>query len=392
MKIRPVNRLAAILLGIVFLVSGLMKLQDPVGTMLIVTEYCKFFHCSFLLPAAKVLGQLLALFEATLGVALVTGVLRKIAAWCTCVLLGGFTVITLILWIRNPEMDCGCFGEALHLTHAQSFWKNVILLVLAVLAFLPIRNMGKPRGDRWVAAGVGFASLLFVLFYCNRHLPAVDFTAFNWGAELFASLDDDVTAENHYKPVYVFEKAGQQGSFGLDNLPDSSWTFVRADTLFRLGPAMHTGYPILSFRSADGEYRDALAAQGQAVVFSVYDLEKARWDVLQQQVQAVEAAGATPLVLLASDPSLPEADRVPAGIIPYFADYKTLVTLNRSNAGGSYFCNGELIDKWAAVDCPTDFDAVFGTEPVDLSTRKVARRRIRAQGFLLYLTAVLILL
>lgn len=347
MKNRSVNRFAAILLGIVFLVSGQMKLQDPVGTMLVVTEYCKFFQLDFLLPAAKVLGQLLALFEATLGVALFTGVLRKVAALCTYALLGVFTVVTLILWLKNPAMDCGCFGQAMHLSHAQSFWKNIILLALALLAFAPIRQMGKPRADRWVAAGVAFASLLIALWYCNRHLPVVDFTEYNWGAKLFAAMDQDD----------IYDKQ-----------------------------------PILSFRDAEGNYLDERAAQGKAVVFSVYNLPEAPWERLQEQMEAVFAAGEQPLLLVATDPSLPEASLIPAGLDPYFADYKTLITLNRSNGGGSYFYNGELIDKWASAYAPEDFDAVFATDPVDLSSRKIIRRRIRAQGFLLYMFAVLILL
>ena len=392
MKHRPLNHIASVLLGIVFIVSGLMKLQDPVGTMLIVTEYCKFFHLPFLIPAAKVLGQLLSLFEATLGVALITGVFRKIAAICTYVLLGGFSVITLILWIRNPEMDCGCFGEAIHLTHAQSFWKNIILLAVALMAFTPLGGMSKPRVGRWVSAGLAFVALVFGLWYCNRHLPVVDFTAFNWGAELFASLEDDVAADNHYKPVYIYQKSGQEGSFGLDNLPDSTWTFVRADTLFRVGAALHEGYPILSFRDTDGTYQDHLAAEGKVVVFSVYDLPKAPWERIREQIRAVEAEDVTPLLLVSTDASLSEASLVPAGLVPYFADYKTLITLNRSNGGGSYFQKGELIDKWASADFPKDLSASFQADPVDLSTRKIARRRIQAQGFVLYLAAILILI
>ena len=343
------RRFCAILLGIVFVVSGLMKLQDPVGTMLVVTEYFKFFRCPFLIPVAKLFGQLLSLFEATLGVALITGVLRKLAAWCTYLLLGIFSVLTLILWIKNPAMDCGCFGEALHLTHAQSFWKNIVLLALSLLAFAPISRLGKPIADRWVAAGVGFVSLLVAMWFCNRHLPVVDFTAFNWGAELFAALDDNDEVD--------FDR-----------------------------------HPILGFRDAQGNYQDSRAAEGKAIVFSVYDLPNAPWEQLQQQYHMAEAAGGTPLLLLASDPSLPEAALVPAHLTPYFADYKTLITLNRSNGGGSYLNRGVIVHKWASADFPSNLAGDLATDPVDLSTRKIIRRRIRAQGFLLYLTAVLILL
>ena len=231
------RRGAAILTGIVFLVSGLLKLMDPVGTMLIVTEYCKFLHLQFLLPAAKVLGINLALTESALGVALITGVVRKFAAWVTFVMLGFFTLLTLVLWIRNPEMDCGCFGEAFHLTHAQSFWKNVILLALSLFAFLPMRSLGHAKKRKRLAAMVGWASLVAAAVYCNLHIPPLDFTPFAPGAELFASLDNDYQATDGYRAAFVYEKDGQQGTFTLDNLPDSTWTFVKVDSLYRETPA-----------------------------------------------------------------------------------------------------------------------------------------------------------
>ena len=71
------RRFAAVLVGIVFLVSGLLKMVDPVGTMLIVTEYLKFFHLQFLLPAAKVIGICFSFLECALGVALITGIARR---------------------------------------------------------------------------------------------------------------------------------------------------------------------------------------------------------------------------------------------------------------------------------------------------------------------------
>ena len=234
------RRFAAFLVGVTFLVSGLLKVADPTGTMLILQEYFRFFQVPALNPAARVLGVLLALFETSLGIALITGVLRKAAALCTYALLAFFTVITLVLWILNPSMDCGCFGEALHLTHAQSFWKNVVLLVLSVVAFTPFHDFGKARGDRMVAAAVAFLGVLLALYYSNTHLPIVDFTEYDWGVELYASLDEDVTSSPEYKAAYIYEKDGEQSSFTLDQLPDSTWTFVGVDTVFRAAGAQLT--------------------------------------------------------------------------------------------------------------------------------------------------------
>lgn len=384
------RRFLAILIGIVFLGSGLLKIEDPVGTMLIVREYLKLFHLSWLLPCAKGIGIVLATSEALIGVGLITGVFRKLFAWLSLAFLAFFTLVTLVLWILNPSMDCGCFGEAFHLTHAQSFWKNVILLVLGALAFLPVSQMGDYKPRRLIAAGIGLFSVLFAVAYSQTHLPIADFTEFDLGAELFASLDDDIEADNHYMSGYVYEKDGQQGTFTLDRLPDSSWTFVRVDTLFQTSVGMREAHPILSFRDAEGEYQDRLAAEGKAVVFSVYDAAKMDWERLAQQYPAVERAGARPLLLVAAAPDQLAGLPVPAEV--YFADYKTLITLNRDNGGASYFDDGELVAKWTARAFPEDPSGALASDPVELSTHLILKRRIQAQGFCLYLAAALILL
>lgn len=386
------RRFVAILIGIVFLGSGLLKIEDPVGTMLIVTEYLKLFHWNWLIPCAKGIGIVLGASEALIGVGLITGVFRKMFAWLTLAFLTFFTLVTLALWILNPAMDCGCFGQAIHLTHAQSFWKNVVMLVMAALAFIPVSQLGEYKARRIIAAGVGFFSVVFAVAYSQTHLPIADFTEFDLGAELFASLEDDIEADNHYVSGYVYEKDGQQGTFTLDRLPDSSWTFVRVDTLFHESVGMREKHPILSFRDAGGEYQDRLAAEGQAVVFSVYDAAKVDWTSLAEQYHSVEQAGGRPLLLVASTPEALAERGIPAGLEAYFADYKTLITLNRDNGGASYFDDGELVAKWTARAFPEDPSGALASDPVELSTHLILKRRIQAQGFCLYLAAALILL
>lgn len=382
------RRLAAFLIGLVFLASGLLKLLDPVGTGLIISEYLKFFHIGFLQGAAKPLGMVLSLVEAVTGAALVAGVYRKLMAAVASVLILFFTVITLILWMANPAMDCGCFGEAIHLTHAQTFLKNLVLLALALVAFLPFQNFGVPRKGKVVAFWLAVPSLVFALWYNDRHLPMVDFTEFAPGVELFASLDNDYQAVDGKVPTFIYERDGQRGSFSLDNLPDSTWTFVAVDTLSRSGSYHSEAKPVLSFRDAEGEYQDERAVLGKVVVFSVYDPDRADWDRLRTQFPQVASLDATPLVL-----SVP-GEGIPADMTVYYADYKPLITLNRANGGAVYFNNGELIAKWSPRDVPegSDAEGFLQRDPVDASTDFVVSRRIKAQGFALYLAALLLLL
>lgn len=391
MKMNFLRRLCAVIIGITFLVSGLSKIIDPVGTMLIVTEYAKLLHVGFIIPAAKVIGIVLSTLEALTGLALITGVVRKIAAWITYVLVGIFTAITVFLLIKNPVMDCGCFGEAIHLDHLQSFIKNVALLVLSLIAFIPMKDLGGPKPRKWVSFGIAALSVLYAVLYSNTHIPIADFTEFAPGAELMASLDDDIEADNHYEPAFIYEKDGQRGSFPIYALPDSTWTFVEADTLFVDGIGKRNGHPVLSFRDSQGEYRDRMASEGKVIVFSVYDPEKANWERIHKNYNQVLEAGGQPLLIVASYPLEIDRYSIPIDMSVYYADYKTLITLNRYNGGASYFSDGELIEKWGHKDFPESLGWHLTADPVEQNSHFILKRRLKAQGFCLYLAALLLL-
>ena len=380
------RRFCAILIGMVFLASGLLKLLDPVGTGLIVSEYFKFFHLGFLQGTAKGFGMFLSLLESITGAALISGVYRRLTAAVTSLLIVFFTIVTVILWIANPDMDCGCFGEAIHLTHWETLLKNLVLLALALLAFIPFQNFGVPRKGKKVAFVLAALSLVFALWYNARHLPMIDFTEFAPGTELFASLDNDYQEMDGKVPTFIYERDGQRGSFTLDNLPDSTWTFVAVDTLTRSGMYKSASKPVLSFRDAVGNYQDELAVLGKVMVFSVYDPAKADWDRIRSQAAEARACGATPLVLTVPGEDAPQD--------VYYADFKPLITLNRANGGAAYFNDGELISKWSPRDVPEgeDLKALLDREPVSASTDFIVGRRIRAQGFTVYLLALLLLL
>ena len=380
------RRFCAIIIGLVFLASGLLKLLDPVGTGLIVSEYFKFFHLGFLQGTAKALGMVLSLVEAITGAALISGVFRKTTAVITSILIIFFTAVTVILWLANPDMDCGCFGEAVHLTHGQTLLKNLVLLALALVAFIPFQNFGVPKKGKYVAFFLAVPSLVFALWHNARHLPMIDFTEFAPGTELFASLDNDYQEMDGKVPTFIYERDGQRGSFTLDNLPDSTWTFVAVDTLTRSGMYKSASKPVLSFRDADGNYEDELAVLGKVMVFSVYDPAKADWDRIRSQAAEARSCGATPLILTVPGENVPQD--------VYYADYKPLITLNRANGGATYFNDGELISKWSPRDVPVgeDLKWILDREPVAASIDFITGRRIKAQGFALYLLALLLLL
>lgn len=343
------RRLCALLVGAVFFIAGTLKLMDPVGAGLVVQEYLRFLGLRFLLPAAGVLGEAGALAEALLGSALITGVWRKGVNLAVGVLLIAFTALTALLWAKNPPMDCGCFGEAVHLTHAQSFWKNVVLLVLWGIVVLPTRDRGDARRMKKVAFALSTA--LLVLF-AARHLwdlPSDDFTDLRPGAELM--------------------KEGEE---------------VRGDVL-------------LPFYDAEGEYCNDLLIDYRAMAFSVYDPEKMRpqrWERIQALRDELPR-GVRPVLLVATTPGR-AAELVPESLqdICYFADRRQLMTLNRSNGGATLVFRGYIVAKWSSHHYPSEEeleDLCEGNETEAMMAFTNASR-LKFQAFILGMFAIMLLL
>ena len=391
------RRSCATLVGVVFFVAGVLKLMDPVGAGLVVEEYFRFFHVGFLTFAAKPFAAGMALLEALLGAAMITGAYRRLTAWITFCLTLFFTVVTLILWLANPAMDCGCFGEAIHLTHFQTFAKNILLLALEVIAFFPLGSLGRPRKHRAVSFWVVAVSLAGLLVYAWRYIPPVDFTPFDLSSRLYESVNDEVDEEPEFVSTYIYEKNGQEGRFTLNNLPDSTWTFVRAETFQKEDNLPTDNYPILTLTDAEGNLQDSLAVGPFVMVVSVYRpdrLSEARWMQLASFVSAAREAGLSPLLLVAATPQtlhLPQAVQPALSGVTYYSDYKTLVSLNRSNGGASYFHNGSLIEKWARRALPSEkkLGRIVRNNATEVELSASTKGRQTFWGFFLYSFAVL---
>lgn len=388
------KRFCGFLAGFVFFIAGMLKLLDPVGTGLIMKEYFDFLHIGFMSFIAKFSGVAFALLETIIGTALITGVWRKLTAIVALVFQGAFTALTLALLIFNPEMDCGCFGEAIHLTHLQTFIKNIILMLMLVAFAFPIKHLGWPRKRKYVAFSVVTISVIAFTAYSWVSIPLVEFTDFRPAAALQAGnafqAEDD---EDMFEAVFVYEKDGEFEEFTLENLPDSTWSFVETRSAMKDGAEISS--VSLSFYNKEGEYCDTLATVGKVMIVSVYDtdIKPAAWKKISSFLATAYETGFTPILLVsAPTPRAAEAG-IPEDIV-FISDYKTLITMNRSNGGVTYFSDGYLISKWASRNIPDEDSLadIFNGDDTETIIEKDTKGSLTFQGFMLYVFAIMLLL
>ena len=379
------KRFCGYIAGFVFFISGILKLMDPVGASLVMKEYFSFLHISFMNFAATSSGVAFALAESLVGAALITGVWRRVTALVAIVLQSMFTLLTLFLVIFKPEMDCGCFGEAIHLSHSQTFIKNLILIALLLIYYIPKKHLGETKKKKYVSFGIVSISVAAFCLYSSLYIPMADFTALKPGTRI---NDQNLTSESVYEASFIYEKDGVQQEFSLENLPDSTWTFVGAITAEPTANSAEATNANISIYNKEGEYADSLLTEGRVLIVSIYK-DKISEDRLRETEHLLDEAktmGFQPLLLTASL----EIDSP----YHYFCDYKTLITLNRSSGGATYIDNGQIIRKWSKRTLPTpeELATISNEDSTDTFIGRDTRTNLAFQGFLLYVFAVMLLL
>lgn len=215
--------ISRILLGGIFIISGWAKAIDPWGFLLKVNDYLAVWD--FSLPRELVLTAcvVLSCLEFATGVFILFGALKRVAVWSAALMLLFFTPLTLYVAIADPVPECGCFGDFIVLSNTATFIKNLILCIPVVFLLIcnrSVKGIYHPA-VQWL---VGVVSLLFpfVLSFMGYQIqPLVDFRPYPVGSVLFESPQGDEDEES-----FIYEKDGVRQTFTLDNLPDSTWTFV----------------------------------------------------------------------------------------------------------------------------------------------------------------------
>ena len=361
------------LLGVVFVFSGAVKAIDPMGTVYKIEDYLKAFGGFFtdLLPLAELAAVVLILLEILLGVCMLLNVRTRWTSWFALAFYAVMTPLTLYIAINNPVSDCGCFGDAIVLTNWQTFGKNVVLIILAIV-LVALRKHVYPLWRGWMEIVIALITALGAfafMEYTYLHLPVMDFRPYKIGNHLPTLMEYPEDAEpDIYEYSFVYEKDGVEQTFTLDNYPkgDSTWTFVRQNSkLIQKGyePPIHD-FEIINAEGEDLTW-DILESEEPVTLVVMYDLRKAD----KKQLAKVEALAANFSPFASSPDTLSFQEESEGGlciltgsgtdeIITFALEYPTLseyictcdpVTLKtivRANPGVIVVQNGIVIDKY----------------------------------------------
>ncbi len=353
------------LLGLVFLFSGTTKAIDPMGGAVKIGEYFSAFGFPDWEWLALPFAINLAAVEFTLGACLVLGVYRKYTAFLSLLMMLFMTPLTLYLALKNPVADCGCFGDALVLSNWQTFYKNIVLLAVAIVAFVYNQRAGSAYSYRayWFVALYAYLFCLAFSLHNYWHLPVVDFRPFQIGANITEKMSvPDDAPQDEYSYSFIYEKEGKEKTFSLEEAPaaDSTWHFVRSESQL-----VRKGYtpPISDFLvlSLDGDDMTDIILQDTTGVFLLiaHDLKEASDDKIDEINNTFDYAQDKKMKFYCLTGSDEETitqwvDYTGAEYPILFCDGVVLKTMIRSNPGLMLLKKGTILAKWHYNDIPDE--------------------------------------
>jgi uncharacterized membrane protein YphA (DoxX/SURF4 family) len=348
-----------IIIGLIFIFSGAVKAIDPMGSAYKFHDYFQAFNIGFPDGLNLFLAISLCTIEFIAGFLVLTGFRQKSGLWLVIIMLTIFTPVTFILALTNPVSDCGCFGDAVHLTNWQTFAKNIVLASLAVVLYHG-RNQSKQRfrtGSELIV--ISCSCFLFVLFalFNLRYLPVVDLLPYKPGVKIAdkMSIPDGVPADE-YQTTFIYEKDGRKKEFYLDNYPanDSTWKFVdQKSVLIKKGyqPPIHD-FSITSMKGEDLT-RKVLSHQGYTILMISRKLEETDNKLLEKGFDLgynCTEKGIDFYILTASGTD--KSKSFNNGLEFCSTDETTLKTIVRANPGYLFLKNGTIIGKWSWANVP----------------------------------------
>lgn len=343
------------LVGLLFVFSGFVKLNDPIGFSYKLEEYFGqgVLDLEFLQAYALVLAIFIVIYELLLGITLLIGYAPKFTTWSLLLMILFFTFLTFYSAYYNKVTDCGCFGDAIPLTPWQSFSKDVVLLLLILILFFNkkwIDPLFYKPALKWVvfAATIG---CLYFSYHVLMHLPAIDFRAYAIGTHIPEAMSYPPDAEKEvYEYRWTFEIDGQKQIFVTNgSYPEVPGEFIEVES-----EKIRDGYtpPIhdFSLMKDDVNYIEDLMNEEQLLMVVAYNLSKTEhegWPEIQNAISKAQNQNYKVIGLTASGKSDIESikNKYNLDIDFYFTDETAIKTIIRANPGLVEIKKGTITNK-----------------------------------------------
>lgn len=412
--------ISRLLVGALFIVSGLIKANDTTGFAYKLEEYFTVFGTTWLNDFALFLAAFICILEIVLGVAVIFGTRMVEVSWLLLLMILFFTFLTFYSAYFNKVTDCGCFGDALKLTPWQSFMKDVVLLFFIGIIFLKRKSIGTgdyrtdmlnsivaillvalfsmlvihwefpiwfavivllstalikrmlPSYSTGLVIGISGLISFFFTWVCLEHLPMKDFRPYAEGKNINEGMVIPAGAPlDSIVMVFQYKKGGETFEFDANSLPDDLDSYEFVD---RIDKVVRKGYvpPIHDFTITDASGADYteqfLNEAAYSVMLVAYDITKTDTGV-QTRINDLAAAcekNGIRFFGMTSTP-FPDTDKFRhehQNAFPYYTcDATTLKTIIRSNPGIVLLREGTVIRKWHHNDLPSFEELRSVTEP-----------------------------
>lgn len=357
---RILVQLSRYFVGILFIISGAIKLNDPIGTAIKLEEYFEVFANDFhpffmvFIPYALAFSIFLNVLEIVLGVAVLIQFRMKTVTWALLLLIVFFSFLTFYSAYFNKVTDCGCFGDAVKLKPWESFGKDMVLLIFVAILFYykdSLRStFSNVIGNVLIAATT--LVCIFIGYYVIEHLSFIDFRPYKVGANIPALMK--TSAPIRY--TYTMEKNGKKEKF--DQYPsDTTYKFVAMDVQNPQDLPKITDYSIWN---DNGNYTQETFTGKKLMIVIIY-AEKAnvgKMENIRKMINELKNSDIQPFIVTSSDYQTFENFRMEHQLAApyYFGDATVLKTIIRSNPGILLMENGIVKGKWHYNDTPSSLE------------------------------------
>lgn len=362
-----------IVVGALFIFSGLVKANDPLGLSYKMNEFFEVWGTTWAMEYSLALSVAMIGFEIIAGVGLLLGAAFRLFSFLLLLLTAFFTFLTAYVYLTDKIKECGCFGDCIKISNAETFWKDVILLVLVIILFA-FRKRIKPVFSGYPTTALMILTAFFAFFiqwWTLEHLPFYDCLPYKVGTNIYQKTQIPPGAiPDEYQTIMIYEKDGVQKEFSMDNYPwqDTTWKFV--DSKSKLVKKGNAEPEIKDFVINDQDQNDhtqeILTAPGYTFLLFVKDPVTARTDNMDllRNLMTKASEWNIPFYVLSSGNKEVTAEFREKNKL-YPADYMVLdATANktalRSNPGLMILKDGVIVDKMSFRDYPKEVSFANG--------------------------------